>query len=182
MSSSSPAAQSASLGKRFVATLIDELPVSLIATGIGMAAGLRYFGHGDHRHFLLRTAILLAVAAVVLPAVAARYDGRTPGKLALRIRVRRDGGRRYTFAFGLLREVVLKFGIYSLLPLAPIGGFVAAALLAIEALTAAVSWERHAIHDLLAKTHVVPSGRDIETAPFTGVPSGSASLQGTSHQ
>ena len=69
------------------------------------------------------------VALLYAPAMMARTNGKTLGRMAAGIRVVRANGQPMTFGFALLREVVIKVLLFSILPfIAPPAGRAVAAV------------------------------------------------------
>jgi uncharacterized RDD family membrane protein YckC len=91
-----------------------------------------------------------AVALLYAPALMARTDGKTLGRMVTGIRVVRADGRPMTFGFAMLREVVIKtlvFGVASSLT----GGL--AGLL--DVLWPLWDDENRALHDMVVNTRSV---------------------------
>jgi uncharacterized RDD family membrane protein YckC len=86
------------------------------------------------------------VALLYAPAMMARTNGKTFGRMACGIRVVRANGQPITFGFALLREVVVKVLLFSILP---------AVLHLLDALWPLWDEENRAIHDWIVNTRVV---------------------------
>ena len=135
--------QHAGVGSRFVAQLIDG-PIVAILTVIAVLAPLP-FGEGT-------VAVLIGVSLAFFVQIAyyalweGLWDGRTPGKRAVRLRVLRQDGSPITATEALIRNVLR---IVDLLPVAGLVGIVAIL----------VTRRDQRIGDLAAGTVVVHEGR-----------------------
>ncbi|HET6548538.1 MAG TPA: RDD family protein [Solirubrobacter sp.] len=91
------------------------------------------------------------VALLYAPAMMARTGGRTLGRIAAGTRVVRADGRRLTFGWALLREVVLKWGLFY-----GVGGAVTAGIAPlVDVLWPLWDEQKRALHDLLAGTRTI---------------------------
>ena len=100
--------------------------------------------------FLFATLCVTIVAFLYAPAMMARTNGQTLGRMVLDIRVVRAKGQPMTFGFAMLREVAVKallFGIASSLT------FGLASLL--DVLWPLWDEENRALHDLIVDTRVI---------------------------
>jgi uncharacterized RDD family membrane protein YckC len=100
--------------------------------------------------FLLASVCVSIVALLYAPAMMARTNGKTLGRMATGIRVVRANGGPMTFAFAMLREVAVKallFGVASSLT------FGLASLL--DVLWPLWDEENRALHDYIVNTRVV---------------------------
>jgi uncharacterized RDD family membrane protein YckC len=100
--------------------------------------------------FLFATLCVSIVALLYAPAMMARTNGQTLGRMALGIRVVRAKGQPMTFGFAMLREVAVKtllFGIASSLT------FGLASLL--DVLWPLWDEENRALHDFVVDTRVI---------------------------
>ena len=161
--------QAPALGGRFVlaswwsrvgAQLIDGLIVGvgalILFVPVGAAFGL---GLGANSNAGLWTAIgglvlwVVCVAIIALlyaPAMMARTNGKTLGRMATNIRVVRTTGEPITFGFALIREVLVKsigFGIA--------GSFTAGIAPIIDVLWPLWDEEHRCLHDFIVNTRVV---------------------------
>ena len=145
---------------RVGAALIDGLIVGLggvvLLIAITAPFGLLFFADEDLGivsiifGFLLATLCVTIVAFLYAPAMMARTDGQTLGRMVVNIRVVRAKGQPMTFGWAMLREVAVKallFGIASSLT------FGLASL-------ADVLWplwdeENRALHDFIVDTRVI---------------------------
>lgn len=100
--------------RRVVATLIDGIIVGGATILLLAVLGAGVFGDGDAGTgeivvaAVVGTLLFAAIALVYAPAVMAKTNGQTLGKLAVGIRVVRSGGKRVDFLWAAYREVVIK--------------------------------------------------------------------------
>jgi uncharacterized RDD family membrane protein YckC len=101
--------------RRVGAQLIDGAIITvgaLIVLALLGAAGLTVDGDGGAAAFVVAVLIGVLVIAVVAllyaPALMARTNGKTLGRMAMGIRVIRADGGPMTFGFAMLREVAVK--------------------------------------------------------------------------
>ena len=145
---------------RVGAALIDSLIVGvgglILLLAITAPFSIGFFAGEDAGFVSVVVGLFLAIICVSIaallyaPALMARTDGKTFGRMALGIRVVRAKGQPMTFGFAMLREVAVKtllFGIASALT----GGL---------ATLADVLWplwdeENRALHDLIVDTRVI---------------------------
>jgi uncharacterized RDD family membrane protein YckC len=150
----------ATLPRRWLAALIDALVI--IALAVLVLALFRLIAnvgpYPDDPGLLARLAgatlafvVIVVVALLYAPTVMARTNGRTLGKLALRLRVVRVDGEPMTFGRAALREAGIKVVLFTLI----FGVITAGVLLVIDALWPLWDGERRALHDMLARTRVV---------------------------
>ncbi len=150
----------ASWGSRVGAQLIDGLIIGvgalILFVPIGAAAGVGFANNSNTGVGALVVGAILWVLCVTLiallyaPAMMARTNGKTLGRMATNIRVVRTSGEPITFGFAMLREVAVKalaFGI---------AGTVTGGL----ANLADVLWplwdeENRALHDFVVNTRTV---------------------------
>jgi uncharacterized RDD family membrane protein YckC len=143
--------------RRAIAIVVDGAIISTGGRGLAVVFGtsLDEQFHRGGSPLLPTAAPLLVVVftflitALYLPPMMAATDGRTLGKLLLRIRVVRADARRMTVGRAALREVVVKNLLIAHLPLLY---FV---LIPMDALWPLWDRENRAIHDFLAGTRVV---------------------------
>jgi uncharacterized RDD family membrane protein YckC len=143
--------------RRVGAAVIDGLIISLGAAalfGILAALGLSVDSDGGAVAFVLAAMVaVLAFSVVALlyaPAMMSRTDGRTVGRMAMRIRVIRADGGPMTFWFAVLREVIVK---------ALLVGVIASVTFGLAWLLD-VLWplwdeEHRALHDFVVNTRVI---------------------------
>jgi uncharacterized RDD family membrane protein YckC len=105
----------ASWGRRAGAQIIDGIIITIGAVvlfALLAALGLTVDTDGGAAAFIVAALIAVAVFSLVAllyaPAMMARTDGRTLGRMAMNIRVIRAGGQPISFGFALLREVLVK--------------------------------------------------------------------------
>jgi uncharacterized RDD family membrane protein YckC len=145
---------------RVGAALLDFLIVGvggfLLLLAITAPFSIGFFAGEDAGIISIVVGLFLAIICVSIvallyaPALMARTDGKTFGRMALGIRVVRAKGQPMTFGFAMLREVVVKallFGIAGSLT----GGL---------ANLADVLWplwdeENRALHDMIVDTRVI---------------------------
>ena len=150
----------ASWWSRVGAALIDAVIVGLgsavLLVALTAPFGIGFFG-GDEIGvvsiivgLLFATLCVTIVAFLYAPAMMARTNGQTVGRMALGIRVVRAKGQPMTFGWAMLREVAVKallFGVASSLT------FGLASLL--DVLWPLWDEENRALHDFIVDTRVV---------------------------
>ena len=147
-------AELAGYGSRVVARIVDTIGtwvLALLVAGPWIATAA---AAGDGSTAVLVTGIVfgpLALVAFFLYEALfmmrrGERNGQTPGKQLVGIRVRADGGEPMTFGTGFLRDTVGKTllgtvtgGLYTL----------------VDFVWPLFDGEKRALHDMLAKTHVV---------------------------
>jgi uncharacterized RDD family membrane protein YckC len=145
---------------RVGAALIDWVIIGVGAVVLLIAItapfSIGFFASEDAGWVSIMVGLFLAVICVSImallyaPALMARTDGKTFGRMAIGIRVVRAKGEPMTFGFAMLREVAVKallFGIASSLT----GGLASLA----DALWPLWDEENRALHDLIVDTRVV---------------------------
>ena len=145
---------------RVGAALIDSVIIGVGAVVLLIAItapfSIGFFAGEDAGWVSIMVGLFLAVICVSImallyaPALMARTNGRTFGRMAVGIRVVRAKGEDMTFGFAMLREVVVKallFGIASTLT----GGLASLA----DVLWPLWDEENRALHDLIVDTRVV---------------------------
>ncbi len=145
---------------RVGAALIDGLIVGIggivLLIAITAPFGLLFFADEDLGvvsiifGFMLATLCVTIVAFLYAPAMMARTNGQTLGRMVLDIRVVRAKGQPMTFGWAMLREVAVKallFGIASSLT------FGLASLL--DVLWPLWDEENRALHDFIVDTRVI---------------------------
>ena len=105
----------ASWGRRAIAQIIDGIIISIgavVVFAVFAAFGLTVDTDGGAGVFIVAAILgVLAFSIVALlyaPAMMARTNGRTLGRMATNIRVIRTGGEPISFGFAMLREVLVK--------------------------------------------------------------------------
>ena len=150
----------ASWWSRVGAALIDAVIVGLGSAvllvaltapfGIGFFAGEEFGIVSLIVGLLFATLCVTIVAFLYAPAMMARTNGQTVGRMALGIRVVRAKGQPMTFGWAMLREVAVKallFGVASSLT------FGLASLL--DVLWPLWDEENRALHDFIVDTRVI---------------------------
>jgi uncharacterized RDD family membrane protein YckC len=145
---------------RVGAALIDWVIIGVGAVVLLIAItapfSIGFFASEDAGWVSIMVGLFLAVICVSImallyaPALMARTDGKTFGRMAVGIRVVRAKGEPMTFGFAMLREVAVKallFGIASSLT----GGLASLA----DALWPLWDEENRALHDIIVDTRVV---------------------------
>jgi uncharacterized RDD family membrane protein YckC len=138
--------------RRAGAVLIDGLIVLGIATLLLVAI----LSALDDSAALIVTVLVwipcvLLVALLYAPWMMARTDGRTLGRMAVGTRVVRANGEPMSFGWALLREVVLKWGLFY-----GVGGAVTAGIAPlVDVLWPLWDEQKRALHDLLAGTRTI---------------------------
>ena len=145
---------------RVGATLIDGLIIGVLAAVLlwALIAGLSAGLDDDVGWFIgvflavLVCAVCAFVAAVgYAVVVSARTNGRTLGRIAFGIRVTRTDGEHMDFKRAFLREAVLKWGLFY-----GLGGLLTLGILPlVDVLWPLWDEQNRALHDFLARTHVV---------------------------
>ena len=103
----------------------------------GLVASLAYF-------------IAVLLYAPVLMKRPGAQNGQTWGKQILGIRVVRDSGQPVEFGFAMLREVVVKYLLFSF-----VGGFFFSIPTIVNYLWPLWDDENRCLHDMIASSHVV---------------------------
>ena len=111
-------------GRRAAAHIIDMVIVGIGAVILFVAItapfSVGFFASNDVGLVSLVVGALIAVACVAVvallyaPAVMARTNGRTFGRMTVGIRVVRASGEPITFGFAMMREVVVKALLFGL--------------------------------------------------------------------
>jgi uncharacterized RDD family membrane protein YckC len=146
--------------RRVGAAVIDGLIVGVggfaLVAAITAPFSIGFFAGEDFGIVALVVGLLLAVICVSIiallyaPALMARTNGKTFGRMATGIRVVRAGGEPMTFGFAMLREVAVKALLFG----------IASSLTAGLASLADVLWplwdeENRALHDFIVNTRVI---------------------------
>jgi uncharacterized RDD family membrane protein YckC len=145
---------------RVGAALLDSLVIGvgavLLLIAITAPFSIGFFAGDDAGWVSVIVGLFLAVICVSIaallyaPALMARTNGKTLGRMAVGIRVVRANGEPMTFGFAMLREVAVKallFGIASSLT----GGLASLA----DVLWPLWDEENRALHDFIVDTRVV---------------------------
>ena len=155
-----PAYELSGWWRRVGAAAVDAVVVGLgslvLLVAITAPFSLGFFASNDAGVTSVAIGLLIAmlcvtvVALLYAPAMMARTDGRTLGRMATGIRVVRANGEVMTFGFAVIREVVVKVLLF---------GFAGSATGGIAHLLD-VLWplwddENRALHDMVVNTRVV---------------------------
>jgi uncharacterized RDD family membrane protein YckC len=135
-------------GSRVGAALIDGL-ITTIPIWIGV--GLVFAGKGGIGSVLILLGLVIAFLYYPMTMQRpAESNGQTIGKQLLNIRVRRDSGEPFDFGSALLREFVIKYLLFNV-----VGSFFFYIPTLLDILWPLWDEENRALHDMLAKSHVV---------------------------
>jgi uncharacterized RDD family membrane protein YckC len=143
---------------RAAAILLDSAIVVAIALAIRAVSARYVLGESvrelDNTYWSQLATAMLA-AALYYPILMWRTDGRTVGKIALKIRVVSTNGRAMTLSLATAREVVIQTGVIGGLASLPAPyralGFLAALL---DYLWPLWDSEKRALHDMIVGTRV----------------------------
>jgi uncharacterized RDD family membrane protein YckC len=138
--------------RRVGASLIDGL-IILIPAGalLALVVAALESALGIFAAVLLWIPCVLIAALIYAPWMMARTDGRTLGRMAVGIRVVRVDGVRMDGRRAILREVVIKWGLFY----AVLGTLTLGLVPLIDVLWPLWDEQKRALHDLLAGTRVV---------------------------
>jgi uncharacterized RDD family membrane protein YckC len=100
---------------------------------------------------LLACLFVFVAALLYAPAMMARTDGRTLGRMATGIRVVRASGEPMTFGFAFLREAVVKWLLFA----AILGSITFGIALLVDYLWPLWDEEHRALHDYVVNTRTV---------------------------
>jgi uncharacterized RDD family membrane protein YckC len=149
--------QLASWISRVAALIIDGIIIgagAALLIGLLAALGLSVDTTGGAVAFfataLLGVAAITIVAFLYAPLMMSRTDGQTVGRMVLNIRVIRADGRRMTFGFAFIREVLIKSLLFGVLSSITFG---LASLL--DVLWPLWDEENRALHDFVVNTRVI---------------------------
>jgi uncharacterized RDD family membrane protein YckC len=146
--------------RRVGAAVVDGLIVGIgglaLVVAITAPFSVGFFAGEEFGVVAVVVGLLLAIICVSIvallyaPAMMARTNGKTLGRMVTGIRVVRAGGESMTFGFALLREVVVKTLLFG----------VASSVTAGLASLVDVLWplwdeENRALHDIIVNTRVV---------------------------
>ena len=162
-------AASAAVGERYVlsgwwrragAQLIDGVIIGagglLLTLAIAAPFSIGFFAGDEAGIVSILVGLLLAVAAVAIvallyaPALMARTNGRTLGRMATGIRVVRADGRPIDFSFALLREVAVKWLLFGIA-----GSLTAGLANLLDYLWPLWDEENRALHDFVVNTRTI---------------------------
>jgi uncharacterized RDD family membrane protein YckC len=147
-------------GRRAAAQIIDGLIVGvgalILLVAITAPFSVGFFASDDAGFVSLLVGLFLAVLCISIvallyaPALMARTNGRTLGRMAVGTRVVRASGRPITFGFAMLREVVVKALLFG------IAGAITAGLAnLLDYLWPLWDEENRALHDFVVNTRTV---------------------------
>ena len=143
-------------GRRAVATLIDGLIVGAITLAALAALGAGIFGGGESGVVelivggILAALVFGAIALVYAPAVMAKTNGQTLGKMISGCRVVRPGAKRTDFWWSAYREVLVK-GILLGIAASLTGGIA----YLVDYLWPLFNGQNRALHDYVVDSRVV---------------------------
>ncbi len=145
---------------RVGATLIDWVIVGIGAVELTVALtapfSIGFFGGDDIGFASLVVGFLIAIVCVSIvallyaPALMARTNGQTLGKMALGIRVVRANGRRVDFGWAMLREVAVKALLFGVA-----GGLTGGLAQLADYLWPLWDEENRALHDMIVDSRVI---------------------------
>ena len=148
--------QLAEFWRRLVAVVVDGAIVGALSLLILAAIGAGFFADGEVGvgqvivSLLLLTVLFTAIALIYAPLVMARTNGQTLGKMITGCRVVRADGRRVTFGWAVLREVLVK-GLLLGIAGAITGGLATLA----DGLWPLVDGQNRALHDYVVDSRVI---------------------------
>ena len=151
-----PQAALAEFWRRLVALLVDGAIVGFVALAILGLVGAGFFGDGEAGlvEFLLSLLLLIVLFTVIAllysPLIMARTNGQTLGKMLTGCRVVRADGRRVTFGWAVLREVLVKGLLLGVA--ATITGGIA---YVVDGIWPFVDSQNRAVHDYVVDSRVV---------------------------
>jgi uncharacterized RDD family membrane protein YckC len=150
----------ASYGRRVGAFLIDGLIVGvgalILLVVITAPFSVGFFASDSAGvgalivGFILATLCVTVIAFLYAPALMARTNGQTFGRMAAGTRVVRANGQAITFGFAMLREVVVKALLFGLL-----GGITGGIVHLLDFLWPLWDEENRALHDFVVNTRTV---------------------------
>jgi uncharacterized RDD family membrane protein YckC len=143
-------------GAQVIDGLIIGVGATILVVAITAPFSVGFFASDEAGVVSIIVGLLLAVvcAAIVAllyaPALMARTNGKTLGRMATNIRVVRAGGEPMTFGFAMLREVVIKALLFG------IAGSVTFGLAQlVDYLWPLWDEENRALHDFLVNTRTI---------------------------
>jgi uncharacterized RDD family membrane protein YckC len=147
--------------RRVGAHLIDAVVIGAIALVLLVAItapfSIGFFVNDGVGFASIVVGVLFSIFFVFLaalfyaPAMMARTDGRTLGRMATGIRVVRASGERMDFGFAFLREVLVKWLLFH----AVLGSVTAGLAVLIDVLWPLWDEENRALHDYVVNTRTV---------------------------
>ena len=145
--------------RRAVATIVDGIIVGGISLAILAALGAGFFAPDQEIGpveivvgLLLVTVIFVVLSLLYAPVIMARTNGQTPGKMLAGCRVVRADGKRCTFWWAVLREVLVKGALVGIA--SAITGGIA---YLVDVLWPLVDGQNRALHDFVVDSRVVRS-------------------------
>jgi uncharacterized RDD family membrane protein YckC len=142
--------------RRVGAQLVDGLIVTVGAVLLLLLITAPFSLSGDDDVVKLVVAVLLGLVCVAVvallyaPALMARTNGQTLGRMVTGIRVVRVDGRPITFSFAMVREVAIKTLLFSVA-----GSLTGGIAYLLDVLWPLWDEENRALHDFLVSTRVV---------------------------
>ena len=147
----------ASWGSRAVAQIVDGIIISIgavVVFAILAALGLTVDTDGGAAAFIVTAffAVLAfsIVALLYAPILMSRTNGQTLGRMVVNIRVIRADGRRMTFWFAVLREIVVKSLLVGI-----VSSFTFGIATLLDILWPLWDEENRALHDFVVNTRVI---------------------------
>ena len=147
----------ASWGSRVIAQIIDGIIVCVLAAivlALLAALGLTVDTSGGTAAFIVTiafAAVAIAVGALLYaPILMARTNGQTWGRMVVNIRVIRADGGPMTFWFAMLREVLVKSLLVSV-----VSSFTFGLAWLLDVLWPLWDEENRALHDFVVNTRVI---------------------------
>jgi uncharacterized RDD family membrane protein YckC len=150
----------ASWGRRAAAAVIDGIVVGagalILLVAITAPFSIGFFASDEVGLVALVVGAFLAVLCVAVvallyaPALMARTNGRTLGRMAAGIRVVRASGEPITFGFAMLREVVVKSLLFGTL-----GAITGGLATLLDLLWPLWDEENRALHDFVVNTRTI---------------------------
>lgn len=145
---------------RVGAHILDSVIVGvggvLLAIAIMAPFGIGFFAGDDFGWVSLIVGLLIAIVCVSIvallyaPALMARTNGRTLGRMATGIRVVRANGQPIDFGFAMLREVVVKTLLFGIA-----GGLTGGLANLVDYLWPLWDEENRALHDYVVDTRTI---------------------------
>ena len=132
-----------------VGALVLFLPVAA-AVGVGVGANSDAGLGAAIAGLVLWVFCVGLIALLYAPAMMARTNGKTLGRMATNIRVVRTSGAPVTFGFALVREVLVKTIVFGFA-----GTFTAGIAPLLDVLWPLWDEENRALHDFIVSTRVV---------------------------
>ena len=144
------------VGAQLIDGIIIGVGALILFLPIGAAAGVGFADDSDASIAAAIAGLVLWVICVTIiallyaPAMMARTNGKTLGRMAMNIRVVRTSGEQITFGFALLREVVVKSLLFGIA-----GSFTFGLAPILDVLWPLWDEENRALHDFIVNTRVV---------------------------